>query len=131
MSDNVLFLCPHGAAKSVIAAAYCKRLATRYGFDMSVDFAGTEPAEAISIEVIEKLKDEGIDVSDQRPRLVTEKDLVEADWVFNMGCDLDGMAPPRTPVVHWPDVPSSNQDLDKTAKDIRAHLDRFFERLIF
>ena len=131
MSDNILFLCPHGAAKSVIAAAYCKQLGDKYGFDMAVDFAGTEPDDAISLEVVEKLRAEGIDVTGQSPRLVTEKDLAEADWVFNMGCDLDGLAPPRSPIVHWPDVPSPSQDLDKTAQDIRAHLDRFFERLIF
>lgn len=131
MSDKILFLCPHSAAKSVIAAAYCKQLGERYGFDMAVDFAGTEPDDAVSLEVVEKLRAEGIDVPDQLPRLVTEKDLAEADWVFNMGCDLEGLAPPRTQVVHWPDVPSPSQDLDKTAKNIWDHLDRFFERLIF
>ncbi len=40
---RVLFLCPHGAAKSVLASSHFARLAKERGLRVRVDFAGTEP----------------------------------------------------------------------------------------
>ena len=40
---RVLFMCPHGAAKSVLASAYFRRLAKERGLNVEVDSAGTEP----------------------------------------------------------------------------------------
>ena len=127
MAQTILFLCPHSAAKSVIAAAYSQRLALRYGMDLSIDFAGTEPDEVLSPSVVARLLAEGIDVSHQVPRHVTDEDLERADWVFSMGCDID--APLDTRVEHWDNVPSPSQDLDGTFQAIREHLDSFFEHL--
>ena len=41
MSEKILFLCPHNAAKSVIAGGYCCQLAERHALDVVVDSAGT------------------------------------------------------------------------------------------
>ncbi len=128
MSQSILFLCPHSAAKSVIAAAYSRRFAERYGLDMVVDFAGTEPDEHLSSEVVARLMAEGIDVSQQIPRYVTAEDLAKADYVFSMGCDIESVAPPGTKIEHWDDVPSPSQDLDGTFDVILSYLDRFFEQ---
>ena len=43
-TPTVLFMCPHGAAKSVLASAYFKQLAAARGLRVRVDAAGTEPA---------------------------------------------------------------------------------------
>lgn len=40
---TVLFMCPHGAAKSVLASAYFERLAKERGLNVRVESAGTEP----------------------------------------------------------------------------------------
>jgi len=58
MSANILFLCPHNAAKSVIAAAYFNRLAQQIGLQWLADSAGTEPSEAVSPNVVTMLGDE-------------------------------------------------------------------------
>ena len=41
----VLFMCPHGAAKSLMASAYFQKLAKERGLNVRVDSAGTEPDE--------------------------------------------------------------------------------------
>ena len=60
---TVLFLCPHNAAKSVIAAAYWNRVAAARGLDIAADSAGTEPSPAVSPAVVEALAAEGLDVA--------------------------------------------------------------------
>ena len=69
-SGSVLFLCPHNAAKSVLAAAYFDRLAVERGLPFRADSAGTEPAEGPAPAVVAALQAEGIDVSGYRPRHV-------------------------------------------------------------
>ena len=71
MSYQIVFLCPHGAAKSVIAAAYCQQLADQQNVQLRATCAGTEPDAEVSPAVLELLRMEGIDVADQRPRRVS------------------------------------------------------------
>ena len=59
MSDHprILFVCLHGAAKSVLAAADCERLAASRGLRVTADFAGTEPDADIAPKVAAALRD--------------------------------------------------------------------------
>ena len=52
---TVLFMCPHGAAKSVLASAYFQRVAKERGLNVRVEAAGIEPQEAVSTVVAEHL----------------------------------------------------------------------------
>ena len=56
---TLLFLCPHNAAKSVLAAAYCQHLSAQGGLDVQVTSAGTEPDAAASPDVVALLRAEG------------------------------------------------------------------------
>jgi arsenate reductase len=62
-----LFLCPHNAAKSVLAAAYFDQLARERGLDYRAASAGTTPDAAPSLAVVAMLRDEGVDVAGYRP----------------------------------------------------------------
>ena len=74
MRYTMLFLCPHNAAKSVLAAAYCQHLAAQCGLEVRVTSAGTEPDAAASPEVVALLRAEGLDVAHHRPRHVTREE---------------------------------------------------------
>jgi arsenate reductase (thioredoxin) len=118
---TILFLCPHNAAKSVIAAAYFARLARERGLDYQAASAGTSPDAAPSPAVVAMLRDEGIDVAGYRPRRVTAEDLTSAHRVISLGCDpadLDG----DVRVDRWDDVPSPSQDLGASRAAIERHL---------
>ena len=88
---TILFLCPHNAAKSVLAAAYFDRLARERGLDYRAASAGTNPDDAPSPAVVAMLRDEGIDVAGHRPRRVTTEDLTSAHRVISLGCDPDDL----------------------------------------
>lgn len=64
---RLLFVCLHGAAKSVIAARHLERLAAARGLRIAADFAGAEPDPEIAPRVVAALLAEGIDVRGLRP----------------------------------------------------------------
>jgi protein-tyrosine-phosphatase len=122
MPATILFLCPHNAAKSVIAAAYFNRLVEQCGLPFIADSAGTEPSAAVSPAVAELLQREGIDVSRHQPRRVTADELAQAYRVISLGCTPEelGLAPEC--VEQWFDVPLVSQDLEGARAVIHTHI---------
>ena len=106
MSERtILFVCLHGAAKSVIAASHCQRLASDAGVPIRATFAGTEPDPGIAPAAAAGLLAEGIDVRDQATHRVTPGELRQAWRVVSFGCDLQELAP-DVRVERWDDVPA-------------------------
>jgi arsenate reductase (thioredoxin) len=126
---TILFLCPHNAAKSVLAAAYFDRLARERGLDYRAASAGTSPDAAPSPAVVAMLRNEGSDVAGYRPRRVTMEDLTRADRVISLGCDPDDLDAGSAQIERWDDVPPPSQDLDASRTAIRRHLDLLVNEL--
>ncbi|MGK5519278.1 arsenate reductase ArsC [Micromonospora sp. URMC 107] len=85
MSDkpSVLFVCVHNAGRSQMAAGWLRHLA---GDRVEVRSAGSAPAETINPAAVEAMREIGIDITDQTPKLL-EYDTVEtSDVVITMGC---------------------------------------------
>ena len=122
-TGTVLFLCPHNAAKSVLAAADFEQLARERGLGLRADSAGTEPDDRPSPAVVAALRAEGVDVSGHRPRRVARQDLVDAHRVISLGCDLGDLVPPGVPVERWDDVPPVGRDLGAARDAIRRHVE--------
>src|SRR3989442_4087827 len=119
MSDRtVVFVCLHGAAKSLIAATLFQRLADERGLAVRSTFAGTEPDPAIQPNVVARLLEEGVDVRPLRPRRVTRDELASAWRVVSFGCDLTALAPDAR-IERWDDVPAGTEDYGR-ARDVIA-----------
>ncbi len=124
---RILFVCLHGAAKSVLAAADCERLAAARGLDITADFAGTEPDGDIAPVVAAALRAEGMDPGGKKPRLVTPGDVVAADKVVAFGCDLGAATVPGARIEQWADVPAVSDGLPAARSAIRAHLEQLID----
>ena len=85
MSDkpSVLFVCIHNAGRSQMAAAYLTHLA---GDRVEVRSAGSAPADSVNAAVVEALLEEGIDIRNETPKVLTDKAVFESDVVITMGC---------------------------------------------
>lgn len=129
MTSTILFLCPHHAAKSVIAVAYFNRLAQQKGLSWVADSAGTEPDEAVSPVVIGLLKEEGIDVSQHQPRRVTNDELQTATHIISMGCTPDELALRPERVKHWTDIPAVSQNPEGAREAIRTRIEALVAEL--
>src|SRR5215470_10464420 len=85
---KVVFVCEHGAAKSVIAAKELEKLARERGIQVQVVARGTTPDPEIGPAVRQGLKAEGIDVGNMTPIKVKAEDLRDATMVVSFGPDL-------------------------------------------
>jgi protein-tyrosine-phosphatase len=128
--QTVLFMCPHGAAKSVLASAYFQRLAKERGVSVSVQSAGTEPDEKVSPAVAAHLQRQGYVVPTASPRKATPQDVAEADVVISIDCDLSGLPQPRGKLVRWDDVPALSEDFTRADEAIRKRVMDLVEELV-
>ena len=85
MTDKprVLFVCIHNAGRSQMAAGYMKALS---GGAVEVRSAGSAPAADINPAVVDAMAEEGIDISQGVPQLMTTEQVRDSDVVITMGC---------------------------------------------
>jgi arsenate reductase (thioredoxin) len=124
---TVLFICPHGAAKSVLASAYFKQLAKERGLNVRVESAGTDPDSTVSPTVAAHLKRQGYPVPGSNPRKVTNTDFDTADVVISIGCDLAGLPEPRGKLTRWDEVPPMSEDFARADEAIRKRVTELIE----
>ncbi|MFD3995103.1 arsenate reductase ArsC [Streptomyces sp. NPDC058548] len=80
---SVLFVCVHNAGRSQMAAAFLTHLGRGR---VQVRSAGSAPADAVNPAVVEALREVGIDISAETPKVLTVDAVRESDVVITMGC---------------------------------------------
>jgi protein-tyrosine-phosphatase len=123
---RVLFVCLHGAAKSVIAAAHFRRLATARGLSIDAVAAGTEPDPALAPGAVRGLAGDGLAAAPARPRPVTLYDLDSAARVVSFGCAI---TPARGQRVDQWEVPAVSDGYEAARERIVAHVERLVGEL--
>lgn len=121
----VLFVCTQNAGRSQMAEAFLSRRAPQ---DIRGESAGTSPADHVHPEVVEVMREAGIDLSGHRPRKLTVEMQLHADWAVTMGC---GDACPYVPtrVDDWDIADPAGQPLDRV-REIRDEIDARVRRLV-
>ena len=126
---TVLFMCPHGAAKSVLASAYFQRAARERGLNVRVISAGTDPDEQVAPVVAKHLKANGYEVPIVQPRRATADDMAQADVVISIGCDLKDLPAPRGAIQTWDDVPPPSEDFAAADAKIKERVMQLIDEL--
>jgi arsenate reductase len=80
---TVLFVCVHNAGRSQMAAGWLKHLARGR---IEIWSAGSEPADRINPKAVEAMREVGIDISTETPKILTTDSVSKADVVVTMGC---------------------------------------------
>jgi len=80
---SVLFVCVHNAGRSQMAAAWLNHLAEDR---IEVRSAGSAPADEVNPAAVEAMKEVGIDIADQRPKVLTYEAVEASDVCITMGC---------------------------------------------
>jgi arsenate reductase len=80
---SVLFVCVHNAGRSQMAAAFLTSLA---GDRVNVLSAGSMPADQVNPAAIEAMREVGIDISANAPKILTDEAVQDSDVVITMGC---------------------------------------------
>ena len=108
----VLFVCTHNAGRSQMAQALFERHAPD---DIRAESAGQQPARQVWPEVVEAMREIGIDLSGQRPRKLTVEMQLHADWAITLACGAQCPYVPTT-VEDW-DIPDP---AGKPIEEVRA-----------
>jgi protein-tyrosine-phosphatase len=108
--DKVIFACVHNAGRSQMAAAFFNQLADRTRAEAVS--AGTQPGAQIHPIVLDVMKEVGLDLSSEAPKLLTDALGREASLLVTMGC---GDACPYVPgltMLDWPLPDPKDQPLE-------------------
>lgn len=120
---TVLFACVHNAGRSQMAAGFFNALAGRT--TARAISAGTRPAAQVNPVVVEAMREAGIDLSSEHPKLLTPELAREAQWLITMGCGDECPFVPGATRDDWPLDDPAGQPLER----VRAIRDEIRSRV--
>lgn len=96
-----------------------------------VSSAGNKPAENVNPLVVEVMKEKGIDISANKPKLITAKMAQEQDLIVTMGCNDQGICPGPffKPTIDWALEETKGKPIEKV-REIRNEIERRIKQLI-
>jgi arsenate reductase len=123
---SVLFVCVHNAGRSQMAAAFLTHLARD---QVQARSAGSDPADAVNPVVVEAMREVGIDVADETPKVLTAESVRSSDVVVTMGCgDACPIFPGRR-YLDWELPDPAGQDL-AAVRPIRDEIEQLVRGLM-
>jgi len=120
--STVLFVCLHNAGRSQMSQALFDRVADARHRALS---AGTTPGDHVHPEVVEVMRELGIDLADRRPQLLTRELAEQADVVVTMGCGDECPFIPGKRYLDW-DLPDPK---GRPIEEVRATRDEISRRV--
>jgi arsenate reductase (thioredoxin) len=124
--DTVIFACVHNAGRSQMAAAFFNALSDPAR--ARAVSAGTQPAERVHPEVLEMMREVGIDLSAARPQLLTAELATGARHLVTMGCGDECPYVPGLKIHDWPlEDPKGKpkEHVRRIREDVRARVQAF------
>ncbi len=119
---TVLFVCVHNAGRSQMAAGFLRHLARG---EIDVLSAGTVPADSINPVAVDAMREIGINIAGEQPRVLTDASVRVSDVVVTMGCGDTCPFFPGTRYVDWPLEDPAGRGID----DVRAIRDQIRTRV--
>jgi arsenate reductase len=125
---RILFVCVENAGRSQMAKAF----AEAYGKGkVEAVSAGTMPAKEVNPVVVQVMRERGIDLSCNRPKLITNQMVQEAGMIIIMGCSAEGFcpAPLLKKVIDWGIEDPKGKPIEKV-REIRDEIERRVRSLL-
>ncbi|MFG2059590.1 arsenate reductase ArsC [Micromonospora sp. NPDC048930] len=123
---SVLFVCVHNAGRSQMAAGWLRHLA---GDAVEVRSAGSEPADQINPMAVEAMREVGIDITANKPKILDYATAEASDVIITMGCGDVCPAFPGKRYEDWKLEDPAGQGLD-TVRRIRDQIRTRVEDLL-
>jgi arsenate reductase len=111
-----------------MAEAFAKKYAKD---QFIVSSAGNKPADKVNPTVVEVMKEKGIDISMNKPKLITLQMTRDADLIITMGCNDQGICPGPffKPTIDWKLEDPKGKPIEKV-REIRDDIERRVQKLI-
>ncbi|HMS00111.1 MAG TPA: hypothetical protein PKK96_14505 [Anaerolineales bacterium] len=112
MNKTLLFICEHGAAKSIIAATYFNKLASEANLELRAVARGTNPDAELSPKTVAGLQADGLTPTESSPQKLSLADIESSQQVVTF-CELPEEYRNKTAVEQWDEVPPVSEDYEK------------------
>lgn len=126
--QTIVFICEHGAAKSVVAAAHFNRLADDRGLRLRAVARGTDPDAEITPNTASGLRADGLVAGERSPTKLTQADAAGAALVVTF-CDLPDYYATAALVERWDDVPLVSENYAKARDEMVGRITRLLDGL--
>lgn len=127
---NVVFVCEHGAAKSVIASEYFNKLAAERGLAVRAVARGADPQAALSVSALRGLQADGLPPQLAAPRPLAASELRSSARIVAFDCRSPAMRPLAAMDACWDDVPTVSEDYGRARDAIRTHVAAMVEDML-
>jgi arsenate reductase (thioredoxin) len=128
--QTVLFVCEHGAAKSVIAAAHFNKIAKERGLPYRAVARGTALDATIPDAVRQGLERAGLEVTVEKPVMVGQTDVTSANRVVTFEIALPNtISSSKAAPTDWRAVPSVSADFGIASADIKRRVEALIDEL--
>ena len=124
----IVFVCEHGAAKSILAAAYFNELARERNLGLTAIARGTSPDAELSAKTITGLREDGLTSTESIPIRLTREEIESAQRVVSF-CTLPQEYGHKVVVEYWDDVPPVSEDYERSRDAIVEHLKELIKTL--
>jgi arsenate reductase len=128
MVKRILFVCVENAGRSQMAEAFARK----FGKDKFViSSAGNKPADKVNQVVVQVMHEKGIDISGNKPKLITFQMAQESDLIVTMGCNDQEICPGPffKPTIDWKLEDPKGKPIEKV-REIRDEIEHKVQRLI-
>jgi protein-tyrosine-phosphatase len=127
-NPTIIFVCEHGAAKSILAAAYFNKLASEKDLGFTAVARGTHPDAELSSQTITGLRQDGLIPAESIPTKLTQAEVESAHRIVSF-CPLPGEYSKKARVEYWDDIPPVSEDYERFRDAIVKHLEELIKAL--
>ncbi|WKU06482.1 arsenate reductase ArsC [Micromonospora sp. HUAS LYJ1] len=125
-TPSVLFVCVHNAGRSQMAAGWLRHLA---GDAVEVRSAGSAPAEHVNPVAVEAMREVGIDIAGEQPKILDWDTAEASDVIITMGCGDTCPVFPGTRYEDWKLTDPAGQPLP-VVREVRDEIRQYVVRLL-
>jgi len=117
----IVFVCEHGAAKSIIAAAYFNKFVRERNLELHAIARGTHPDSELSPITVAGLHKDGLTPNEFVPKTLSVADIKSAQQIISF-CELPEKYQNQGIIEKWNDVPPVSENYEKARDVIVAKL---------
>jgi arsenate reductase (thioredoxin) len=122
----IVFVCEHGAAKSIIAATYFNKLAQERNMDAHAIARGTNPDSELSPNTIQGLQNDGLSPTESAPQKLTLAAVESAERIVSF-CELPEAYQNKVGIERWDDIPPVSENYEKARDAILEKINQMLK----
>ena len=128
ITSVVIFVCEHGAAKSILAAAYFNQLANQRGLNVTAVARGTNPDRELSEPTVRGLSKDGLTPAESTPQKLSLEALQTGQRIVSF-CELPKGFEEKAVIERWEGIPAVSENYEQARNVIIERLKSYLDHL--